>query len=473
VGEGRWGLYLVAALLLGTLRFYHLGHWSLWLDEAYTLADAYHGTGLSNPLGYWAVRRVVEIGGLPASEFDLRLLPAICGWLAIPLTWWAFRPAAGDRRAAVAALLVAVSAWQLYWSQNARFYTMVEIPALIGTGLVLRGLNRGSIARVLSGTAVAGAGVWLHLEAALMAGALVLAPWLASCLSVRRGACGDPAFARLARRLAVVGAVAALVASPFILGVFTEYWAVKGTATLSAAALSVAHLVKSTGFFLTPVLATAAGLGALSIWFSRDRSGLIVLVLAVLGLTAGAGAAALVQGSAQYVFVFMPAIALLAAWPVGETWLRSAPKAVAGYVALLALPSLASCMLYLTVRQGERPRWREAYSYVAARRAEGEKVLGMQAAVGEYYLNPGSTRLRNPTQVDWIDRTNAARWKLFQGRRAGLWIVVRPDFWQLWPAAERRDFQQFLREECRLERRFSVHLEGRDLDLEVYYRPKP
>ena len=76
--QGRWGLYLAAALVLGTLRFCRLGDWSLWLDEAYTLADAYHGSGLSNPLGYWAVRSVVELGGLPASEFDLRLLPAIC-----------------------------------------------------------------------------------------------------------------------------------------------------------------------------------------------------------------------------------------------------------------------------------------------------------------------------------------------------------------------------------------------------------
>lgn len=469
---GRWGLVLVAGLLLGTLRFYRLGDWSLWLDEAYTLADAFHGSGLNNPLGYWAVRTLVQAGGLPATEFDLRLLPAICGWLAIPLTWWAFRPIAGDRRAALAALLVAVSAWQLYWSQNARFYTMLELPALIGTGLVLRGLKRGSIVSALSGAAVAGAGVLLHLEAALMTAALVFAPWLVSCVCRRRIGSIDQDFGRVASRLALSGIAAALACSPFVLGVFSDYWEVKGTATLSAAAGSVAHLVQSTGFFLTPVLVTAAALGSLSIWLDGDRWGLIVLALTFTGLAAGAGAAALVQGSAQYVFVFMPLIALLAAWPLGGPWLRSAPLAASGYVALLALPLLAGCVLYLTVRQGERPRWREAYGYVRAERAEGEKVLGMQASVGEYYLNPGATRLRRPTQVIWSDRTNADKWKLLQRNRAAFWIVVRPDFWQLWPALERLEFQSFLRDECRLRRRFSVHLEGRDLDLEVYYRPK-
>ena len=470
--EGRWGLTLVAALLLGTLRFYRLGDWSLWLDEAYTLADAFHGDGLSNPLGYWAVRCVVEVGGLPATEFDLRLLPALCGWLAIPATWWAFRAVAGDRRAAVAALLVAVSAWQLYWSQNARFYTMLELPSLLGTGLVLRGLNRGSTASALTGAAVAAAGVTLHLAAALMTGALMLAPWLVACLGRRRVGYQDQDFRRVAQRLMWAGAAAALVASPFVWGVFSDYWEVKGTATLSAAVGSIAHLVKSTGFFLTPVLVTAAALGSFSVWFDGDRSGLLVLALTLTGLAAGAGAAALVQGSAQYVFVFMPLIALLAAWPLGGALLRSAPWAAAGYVALLALPLFAGCLLYLSVRQGERPRWREAYEYVAAERAEGEKVLAMQAAVGEYYLNPGSTDLRRPTQVIWCDRTNADKWKRWQKKPNGLWIVVRPDFWQLWPAVERDAFQSFLREECRLQRRFSVLLEGRDLDLEVYYRPE-
>ncbi|MEL6716361.1 MAG: hypothetical protein AAFP86_21460, partial [Planctomycetota bacterium] len=66
--------------------------------------------------------------------------PALAGWLAIPLTAWAFLPLAGARRCAVAALVVAASAWQLQWSQTARFYTFCEVALLLGTGFALRGV---------------------------------------------------------------------------------------------------------------------------------------------------------------------------------------------------------------------------------------------------------------------------------------------------------------------------------------------
>jgi len=107
-GEGR--ALLVAALLLGALRAWRLGDWSLWLDEAYTLADAHHGGGNYNPLGYALVRWTAGVLG-GEDEVGLRAFPALAGWLAIPLAAWALRPLCGARRAALVALLVALSPW--------------------------------------------------------------------------------------------------------------------------------------------------------------------------------------------------------------------------------------------------------------------------------------------------------------------------------------------------------------------------
>ena len=54
--RGRVDLYslglLTLACLLGATRLLYLGRWSLWLDEAYTLADARRATTSLNPVGY-------------------------------------------------------------------------------------------------------------------------------------------------------------------------------------------------------------------------------------------------------------------------------------------------------------------------------------------------------------------------------------------------------------------------------------
>ena len=133
---------------------------------------------------------------------------------------------------------------------------------------------------------------------------------------------------------------------------------------------------------------------------------------------------------------------------------------------VLCAPLLANTALYFSVRHGERPRWKEAYTYAWDQRERADLVLGMQAPVGEYYLAPGATDLREPTRVSWLERTTAHAWKPWARRDRGLWIVLRPAFLELWPDEERVALERFLREECRLMRRFEVHMEARDLDLE-------
>jgi len=455
--NGRWWPWLLAACGFGLLRFHRLGQWSLWYDEAVTVADAWHGEGMANPLGYALVRLVAGLLGGP-EPLALRAPAAVAGWLAIPLTWWAFRPVAGDRRAALAALLLALSSWALYWSQNARFYTLAQAAGLLGTGLFLRGMlggasARSGLARVIIGLAIVVLGAGFHPTAALVAGALVLAAGLAGF----QGAAG-----RLARRALVVGVVFALAFTPWGLGAFGRFVASKDTAGLG----SVAHLIKSTGFFLSPALALAAVVGATQAWRSGPAARVLVLLPVLAGVSA-AGLALFAASSAQYVFVLLPAICLLAAWPVDAF---PGPARLA-WGLVLSAPLLTGTYLYFAVRHGERPRWEEAYRYAWEQRGERDLLLGMQAAVGEYYLVQGATDLRRPTSVAWIDRTNSRAWTRWAVGERPLWVVVRPEFLQLWEPGERAAFEAFLREECRLARRFPVRMEARDLDVEVWHRP--
>ena len=59
------------------------------------------------------------------------------------------------------------------------------------------------------------------------------------------------------------------------------------------------------------------------------------------------------------------------------------------------------------------------------------------------------------------------RWK----RHArGVWVIVRPLWFDELPPKDKEIVQRWLVEDCRLVRRFPVEMEGRDLDLEVWRR---
>jgi hypothetical protein len=462
---------LILALALGLARFLRLSAWSLWIDEALTWADAHHGIEggqIQNPLGYRLIAWTVDLLGGAPDELSLRLLPAVAGWLCIPATWLAFRRAFGERRAATAALLVALSSWHVYWSQNARFYTLAQLASLAGAGLVLAGLLRGRALLALLGLLVAASAALLHPSAALVLPALALAPRL---LERARRPVGAPG-SRAALALGIAGLLGALLGLGWALETWSTYAYQKGQETsLAAMAASMAHMAKTTGFFVTPLLGTGALLGARAAWRGGRGAEVLALVVVASCLLVALAASAFVRVSAQYVFVLLPWVALLACLPLGAD--GAGPfgrRGEAAYLALLALPALVTTALYLTVRQGERPAWREAYRHVADHRAEGDLVFGMEACVGEFYLAPWNTDLRRPTALTWLDYFHARvpeHWA-HQGRRA--WFVVNPEQFLGWDPADAAEFQRFLREECRLDAVWPLYVESRDLSVWVYRR---
>ena len=467
--RGEVRLWLGLACLLGLVRFWNLGHWSLWLDEALTWADAHHGDNYNWP-GYALVRWTAEFLGEGPSEFSLRLLPALAGWLAIPAAWWALQPWVGGRRAALVALLVALSPWEVYWSQTARFYTMVQLTSLLGAGFVLRGLLRNSIPTACLGLGVAALGALLQLQAVIVCVALACGPALAWLVLRKWGPPngGSGGMAQLPTRvvgaLIAVSVLSGLVVLPWALDVFGKYRDVKHDPPLS----SLLHLVRSTAYYLTPALSVAAVIGALVIGRTRDVRGGVLLGIVVCGASCLGAAGVYARASAQYGLAFMPFVCALALWATSLEPLDSRRSLRLAVVAVLCAPLLAGLALYFTSQYGQRPRWEEAYGYVDSLRAEDDLILGMQAPVGELYLVPGATDLRHPELVRWCDRSRPRAWRTAEKTKKTIWVVVRPDFLTEWEPKDREAFERFLREDCRLQRRFPVRQEGRDLDVEVY-----
>ncbi|MEA3335199.1 MAG: glycosyltransferase family 39 protein [Chloroflexota bacterium] len=139
----RWILWLI--LLLATaLRFLRIGNQSLWADEGNSVAlalrsiseiSANAAADIHPPLYYWFLHFWVRIFG--TSEIAVRSLSAVWG---IFLVWLVYQIGSRlhDRRTGlIAAFLAAINPFLIYYSQEARMYSMLAaLAALLFYGLV-------------------------------------------------------------------------------------------------------------------------------------------------------------------------------------------------------------------------------------------------------------------------------------------------------------------------------------------------
>ncbi|MDQ3864418.1 MAG: glycosyltransferase family 39 protein [Actinomycetota bacterium] len=139
----RWAiLALLAIMLLGALlRFYGLGLQSLWsgelaswdLSNRGTLSQVIQGVrGEIQPPLYILILRFAQwIFG--DSEWALRLPSAFAGWLCIPAIYLLGKRLYSEREGIIAALFLAVLWAPIYYSQEARSYSMLILLSILTT----------------------------------------------------------------------------------------------------------------------------------------------------------------------------------------------------------------------------------------------------------------------------------------------------------------------------------------------------
>jgi mannosyltransferase len=151
---GRWDLVVVLLLTLAGfgLRFATIDARGLWLDEATTVFQT-AGTLLQtiqSQIGgthppFFHVLMHIWIYYFGDSEVAIRLFATVFGILAIPAAYWAGRQVYDRRVGLIAAALLAVSPFQIWYSQEARMYTMLMLFALLSVGAFSRALEKNSL----------------------------------------------------------------------------------------------------------------------------------------------------------------------------------------------------------------------------------------------------------------------------------------------------------------------------------------
>jgi mannosyltransferase len=191
--------------LAAVLRFWTLGHQGFWYDEAVTasLLRAPAGQMLSAlphsestpPLYYLVAWGWVRIFG--NDEVGLRSLSALAGVATVPVAFAAARELAGRRVGLLAALLVAVNPLLIWYSQEARSYSLLVLLTATTFWLFARARAAPAPARLLAWAGASALALCTHYFAVF-----VVLPEALMLLADRR--------AGLRLRLVAVGSVGAV-----------------------------------------------------------------------------------------------------------------------------------------------------------------------------------------------------------------------------------------------------------------------
>jgi len=147
IGLSKVALLLIV-LLAFLLRLYRLDQQSLWYDEGFSVYLARMSLGeitartasdIHPPLYYYLLH--LWLGPFGDSEFVLRFFSLLFGLLTLPLIHALGRRLLGTASGLLAALLLAISPLYLWYSQEARMYTLVTFLCLLSSYLLLRALE--------------------------------------------------------------------------------------------------------------------------------------------------------------------------------------------------------------------------------------------------------------------------------------------------------------------------------------------
>jgi hypothetical protein len=437
------GITLVAALL----RFYKLGDWSFWGDEIFSVGfreDGFNYSFLRRSLAGSMIHLATTTLG--TSEWSARLFPALVGLISIPILYFPIKRLFGASVAILASGLLAVSPWHLYWSQNARFYSLLLLFYSLSLFYLIIGLEEDRPWFLLLSV------VFLGLAARERLVALFFIPVVLSYLFLLKILSIDNPLRHRLRSLLL----------PIMLGVGLSLFFVfpyvrnmnEWLVGFGSPNNSPFWILAGTISYVSLPVVCIGAVGAGYFLLNRNRAVLLISVSAVMPLVLMAGIALFHYSANRYVFMTLTSWLVLAALAVKELFthlkghLRIFPV---GLVCLLFIALIKEDFLYYQYQNGNRPDWKAALQFVRSHKEPGELVLSANRDLGDYYLQE---------KTSGLESFDIARIK-----ESGVRVWIVDD----WSAKDiNPDTIRWVEENASLAAVYDVWLQARNFSMRVY-----
>jgi len=445
--------FLLAAIsLVGiALRFYKLGEWSFWEDEIFTL------TGKEDGFNYniWrqssaSVLIRLVAGQLGTSEWSARLVPALAGALSIPILFFLVKRLFNPLTAIIFSTLLAVSVWHIYWSQTARFYTLLLLFHSLALFIFQIALEESR--PWLLGVAV----LFLSLAARERLIALMYLPCIACYLGVLAFLPGEKPFGFNLRKLTIVAlpvvVLGLIFAGPYLLNI-SEWMA--GFRRINT---QPEWILAGVSYYVGVPTITLAGGGMLYLLAQKKRAGLYFGLAGIVPLLIVMGMSTFQYSANRYALITLPSFLVLASVAAAEL-IRSSqgPSRLLAVFPLLVLlsSSLSEDILYFKFQNGNRPQWREAFQFILEYQRPDDRILSTDPDLANHYTG------QETMSMEGIDLS-----RLENGNRR-VWIVQDSTVEERYPV-----LMEWIHDQARLAAIYDVNVHPRLFKMRVYlYNP--
>jgi hypothetical protein len=429
---------LAAILLVGAaLRIYGLDS-GLWYDEIVTLLKSvrpplreivtHFPSENDHPL-YSALGHL-SIGIFGEHAWSLRLPAFLFGLLSLPLVYILGVGITNRFEASAAAALLAISYHHIWFSQNARGYTILLFCALLATHLLLRGLRTNRRSDFVAFAIVTALAAYTHLTMVFVAvaQALVVAAHL---FASRNGRLGADDWTNAAIGFALAGLLTVLLYLPLLSDVLAFH---PSETNKNAASAGWAILETLKGLQLAYMgagLFAGAVVFAAGCWSYLRQSPTVLALFFVPPLMILATAVLLQHAMSPRFFFFTAGFALLvimrgavviANWiarPIGRQCLRGNLEHVLPILAFTGMAVVSVLALPAGYRHPKQD-YEGALNYVVTEIPPGELIAtvgsGTSYPFQKYYNRPWQI-LRTAAELETAERQYGTVWLLYTFER--------------------------------------------------------
>lgn len=452
-------LQLLATPLLSTvviigalLRFWNLGEWSFWKDEVFMVLDAQQFTLVNspiNPIPYLAVKLSIVLAG--DSEWGSRLIPCTVGILSIPVIFGLGRTLFNGRVGLLAAALVALSSWHLFWTQNARCsYIWTFLFAALTAWLFYLAVERHSTLLTLGALLTCICLILSHLLAAFMVPALAVYAVLSSRsrLDSRKNRLNLLLF------FAPFAIPVLALAHPKIHGYLFSGW---GLNEWSRSPLYIVLTLVQGVSIPVAVAAFFTGVAALS-----HRPTRFLVCYAGVPLLLFLIAAQFQNVAGYYLFWTTPAYFLLAAVACERLYTKLGGTFLSALLPCILMMNLAAhAYLYFNLENGGRPKWRETFDVIRTHQMPTDKMVISEPEMGTYYL-PELEAIHISEMLQDAEAFEK-RWVSSEHR---LWLVVDVGSFNVFDAKKKG--REWIQQRGRIVHTFPTFSRAKDRTIHLY-----
>ncbi len=465
-------MVIVMALATGT-RLWKLGAWSFWADEVFSVQAAqslkFPDQMPGNPIMYMIVRFFIDTFGL--SEWSARLGPCIIGIISVPLLYWPAKRMFNAKVGVIACVFLVIHPWHIYWSQNARAYSLAFLFGGLAAFTFYLGLERDKVGLMVLSVLLTLLSIFSQPQSvillAALAGYVVFVIFFPA--GMPRGFNGRNLITFFAPFILSLF----VLLSPSVRGYLMGGWGVDQWGR------SPLYLLFTLVYCLGIPISVAAFIGGIHSFIYMNRGGLFLICYAVIPLLTLLIISPFQNVHGYYLFFTAPAYLLLAALCASELIDSTARRSrimSAAVIMIVVVGLISQDYLYFRVENGGRAKWREALQIVKNSIGNDDIVVISMPPIADHYLwgttsKPPPTDMTNDPSTRVIQLKDAIRQlgsleDQWRSRGQRVWFVL--DQPRLTALDTENRFRDWVYSNCQLVKTFPVYARVMDRTINIW-----